>query len=121
MHLQILFLVLFSCLINFGHSNACDLRVTLKNDGFLIARFRLLYSIDGIIQPLKVSKTITILQSDTLIVPSNAKDLQVIVEQMTWQFTTIFTDSGISIDKCTKCYKVWGLFTSPRWDHLACK
>ncbi|CAF0943117.1 unnamed protein product [Brachionus calyciflorus] len=100
----------------------CNFTVTVKNDGAYNARFKLLYTIDGITQPILVSNVIPLGGSTSLTIPHFSKDLIVITERQSFSWNTMFTDSGIDIaTKCTKCYKVWGtLIGSPQWDHVLC-
>jgi len=99
----------------------CNFTVTLRNEGAYIARFKLLYNVDGITQPIQVSNQISAFQSKSLTIPYFAQNLIVIGERISVGWNEIFTDSGIDIaSKCTKCYKTWGAVGSPKWDHLLC-
>ncbi|RMZ96451.1 neurogenic locus notch -like protein [Brachionus plicatilis] len=99
----------------------CNFTVSVRNDGAYVARFKLMYSIDGITQPLEVSNSIAARQTQSITIPYFAKDLVVISEKLFFDWYTIFTDTGINMQtKCTKCYKVWGAVTNPQWDYLLC-
>lgn len=108
-------------LVGLSGTPRCNFTVSVRNDGAYVARFKLMYSIDGITQPLKVSHSIIARTTRSITIPYYAKDLVVISEKLFFDWFPIFTDTNINMQtKCTKCYKVWGAVTNPKWDYLLC-
>lgn len=100
----------------------CNFTIGVNNDGAFTARFRVVYSIDGQVQPeLKSSNMPWIGQKRTIEIPHFATDIHVFLERYGFYWTVIHEDTGISTDAyCTKCYKIWGAVTHPKWDYLEC-
>lgn len=100
----------------------CNFTIGVSNDGAFTARFRVVYSIDGEVQPeLQSSNMPWIGQKRTIEIPHFATDIHVYLERLGFYWSLIHEDTGISTETyCTKCYKVWGAVTHPKWDYLQC-
>lgn len=108
-------------LLGLSGTPRCNFTVSVRNDGAYVARFKLMYSIDGITQPLMVSNNIVARNTKSITIPYYARNLVVIVEKLFFDWFPILTDTNINMQtKCTKCYKVWGAVTNPKWDYLLC-
>ncbi len=100
----------------------CNLTIGVQNDGAYTARFRVAYTIDGIQQGVIFSPNLPFIGNTAYItIPYYSKNIVVSVERLGFTWAGIFQDTGIDVAKqCTKCYKVWGAVTDPRWDYLEC-
>ena len=83
---------------------------------------KIFYTIDNINQPIYVSKDISFVgETVSATIPWFSKNIVVSGEGLGFSWYTIFTDSNINTAQyCTKCYKVWGDVSNPRWDYIAC-
>lgn len=100
----------------------CNFTITLLNDGLFTVRFRVAYKIDGIQQPMFTSENLMFVgQQTSFTLPYYAQDLNVFIEKRFLSWVRVASDTAINTaTQCTKCYKVWGVISSPRWDHVEC-
>lgn len=100
----------------------CNFTIAVQNDGLYTARFKVSYSIDGIPQPTIQSENMYFVTSKkSITIPYHATDIVVDMERLGFFWSTIASDHGITTENwCTKCYKVWGAVTNPKWGYLAC-
>jgi hypothetical protein len=101
----------------------CNFTVSLQNDGAYTARFKVQYDIDGIRQPVLVSRKLHwIGQVATITIPYYAQNILVSLEKYGFfSWVGIAQDTGINTQNaCTKCYKTWHTVTDSRWDYVIC-
>ncbi len=100
----------------------CNYTITMLNDGAYTARLRVIYTIDGIQQPMYVSPNLPIIGNRASVtIPWYARDIFVTGEKLFVNWYTIFSETGLNTtNACTKCYKTWGVVTNPQWDYYLC-
>jgi hypothetical protein len=81
-----------------------------------------MYSLDGVEQEAIQSSNMPFIgQERSIEIPFFATGVRVAIERLGFYWSTIAEDSGINTEEyCTKCYKVWGAVTNPKWDYLEC-
>ena len=100
----------------------CNFTIGLKNDGAFTTRFRIKYSIDNIQQPIYVSREMAFVGEVTRVtLPWYVTNLVVSLEALGFSWYLVHADTYINtLNYCTKCYKVWGDVSNPRWDYIDC-
>jgi hypothetical protein len=62
-------------------------------------------------------------QRANVIIPYYARDVKVTLERLGFVYTPIAQEllpQSVIATSCTKCYKVWGAVTDPKWDYIDC-
>ena len=83
---------------------------------------RVSYAIDGVNQPIWVSKSLPFIGNTAFVIlPWYSTDIVVSLERLGFNWAGIVSDTGInSKNWCNKCYKVWGDVSNPKWDYVEC-
>ncbi len=102
----------------------CNFTIGLLNDGIYTSRFRVEYSVDGIRQPMITSDSLPFVgQRTKVIIPYYARDVKITLERLGFVYAPfhqeVLPQSTIATS-CTKCFKVWGAVTDPKWDYIEC-
>ncbi len=100
----------------------CNFTITVQNDGAFTGRFKVYYTIDNIVQPLFTSESMPFInQKKSVEIPWYSQNIVVYLERLGFSWSTFAEDTSIDTSiYCTKCYKMWGAVTSPRWDYVSC-
>ncbi len=100
----------------------CNFTITVQNEGAYTIRFRVYYTIDGIVQPLFISDNMPFInQKRSVEIPWYSEDIVVTLERLGFSWSIFAQDTNIDTTYyCTKCYKTWGAVTDPKWDHVLC-
>jgi hypothetical protein len=100
----------------------CNFTVSVENMGAYAVRFKIEYTIDGIRQPIYTSPSMLFIgNTESVVIPHYSKNIKITMQKFTLSWSNMFQDANISTDNsCIKCYKTWGTFFSPKWDHLRC-
>ncbi len=69
-----------------------------------------------------VSKELPFIGDTTRVtLPWFSTGIVVSLEKLGFNWAGIFQDTDINTaNYCTKCYKVWGDVTTPKWDYIDC-
>lgn len=104
------------------HEPHCNFTIRILNDGAFTARMRVGYVIDGVQQPLWTSANLPIIGNTAEVtIPWYSTDIVVSLERLGFNWAGIVQDTGINSNNwCTKCYKVWGDVSNPKWDYTDC-
>lgn len=100
----------------------CNFTIGIQNDGLYTARFRVDYTVDGIRQPQIVSDSLAFVNTKTSVtLPFYARNIQVTLERLGFTYAPFAQETlpqNVVASSCTKCYKVWGAVTDPKWDYI---
>jgi hypothetical protein len=105
------------------NTKRCNYTVVLRNEGFYIARIKVVYSLDGVRQPAITSNIARLLEkTDDIVIPFESTDISVKLEKFTtFEWKLIHEDVKLGVKtECLKCYKTWGSLFKTRWDYLFC-